>query len=86
MSPLDSQETGRTLGAPEVTIDGQSVRADGSWPVFNTENARSRHSRLDITLGVTRRRGHGWPSDVEELGIRTLDVLMAKASRAVARP
>jgi hypothetical protein len=52
MTPYDPTGAGRTLDAPAVRIDGQSVAADGSWPGFAPETGRLPRGGLRMSLGT----------------------------------
>ncbi len=50
MSPYDPSGAGRTLDAPEVRIDDQTVAADGTWPGFRATKGAIVDERFDVTV------------------------------------
>ncbi|MBM0239443.1 hypothetical protein JNW88_24005 [Micromonospora sp. ATA32] len=52
MTPDDPTGAGRTLDAPAVRIDGQTVNADGTWPGFRPTVGQIHAGHLQITLGA----------------------------------
>jgi hypothetical protein len=51
MTPHDPTGAGRTLDAPQVRIDGRTVRADGSWPGFAPTGGALDDGPLRLELG-----------------------------------
>ncbi len=50
MTPLDPTGAGRTLNAPAMQIDGQQVRADGTWPGFAPTSQAVNGGQTSFTL------------------------------------